>query len=466
MSFKPLTPRMRQIPSRKSAVLSVLDVGASKVVSLIARLTPMARSDTLPDRTHRCKVLGIGHQRSRGVKAGAIVDLDAAENAIRLAIDAAERMAGVEVDSVVVNMSGGRLSSQLYDAKIALRGKAVGERDIHRVLEAASAAGSYAGRSVLHAVPTGFWLDATRGVRDPKGMIGDELGAEMHVASCDAAAARNLMLAIERCHLRVAAMVATPYAAGLSTLVDDEVEMGAALIDFGGGSTTVGVFVGGRLVHVDAVAVGGNHVTMDVARGLSVSLTDAERLKTLYGACIASPSDDRDSIAVHRVGDDMDHPSHLPKSELVRIIRPRIEEILELVRDRLEGGRTRRPCRTPTRAYRRRLPADRPAGTRSRHRFEPGAHRQTPRRRRVAGIGQESGFRRGGRPHGLSASGGNRTFRAASIESCVRRRRRRIRRSRRAMVEREFLMRAGGARQRFDRKEFTRLNRRRRASKE
>ncbi len=338
MSLRSLTPRMRQIPSRKSAVLSVLDVGASKVVSLIARLTPMEPSETLRERTHRCKVFGIGHQRSRGVKAGAIVDLDAAESAIRVAIDAAERMAGVEVDSVVVNMSGGRLSSQLYDAKVALRGKAVGERDVHRVLEAAAAAGAGAGRSVLHAVPTGFRLDSTRGVRDPKGMIGDELGAEMHVASCDAAAARNLMLAIERCHLRVAAMVGTPYAAGLSTLVDDEVEMGAALIDFGGGSTTVGVFAGGRLVHVDAVAVGGNHVTMDVARGLSVSLADAERLKTLYGACIAAPSDDRDSIAVQRVGDDMDHASHLPKSELVRIIRPRIEEILELVRDRLKAA--------------------------------------------------------------------------------------------------------------------------------
>ena len=127
MTFRPLTPRMRQLPPKKSAVLSVLDVGASKIVSLIARLTPTSRSEALPDRTHRCRVLGIGHQRSRGVKAGAIVDLDAAESAIRLAIDAAERMSGVEVDSVVVNMSGGRLSSQLFDAKIALRGKAVGQ---------------------------------------------------------------------------------------------------------------------------------------------------------------------------------------------------------------------------------------------------------------------------------------------------------------------------------------------------
>jgi cell division protein FtsA len=338
MMFKPLTPRMRQIPPRKSAVLSVLDVGASKIVCLIARLTPAERPDSLRGRTHRCKVLGVGHQRSRGVKAGAIVDLDAAESAIRLAVDAAERMSGVELESIIVNLSGGRLSSRLFSAKIAVQGKAVGEYELHRVLEAASAASACEGRAVLHALPTGFWLDAQHGIHDPKGMVGEELGAELNVASCDAAAARNLMLAIERCHLRVAAVVASPYAAGLSTLIDDEAELGSALIDLGGGSTTVGVFAGGRLVHLDAVAVGGNHITMDVARGLSVSLADAERLKTLHGACIASPSDDRESLAVHRTGDDMDHPSHIQKSELVRIIRPRVEEIMELVRDRLAAA--------------------------------------------------------------------------------------------------------------------------------
>jgi cell division protein FtsA len=346
MTFKPLTPRLRQIPARRSAVLSVVDVGASKIVCLIARLSPMERADTLRARTHRCKVLGVGHQRSRGVKGGAITDLDAAEGAIRLAIDAAERMAGVEVEGVIVNMSGGRLGSQLYDAKIGVKGKAVGDYEVHRVLEAASAASAQAGRAALHAIPTGFSLDTQRGVHDPKGMLGDELGAELNVASCDAAVARNLMLAIERCHLRVAAMVATPYAAGLSTLVDDEAELGSALIDFGGGTTTMGVFAGDRLVFVDAVAVGGNHITMDVARGLSVSLADAERLKTLYGACIASPSDDRETISVHRAGDDMDHPSQLPKSDLVRIVRPRVEEILELARDRLAAaGQSARAAR-------------------------------------------------------------------------------------------------------------------------
>ena len=338
MSFGSLLPRMRQIPERKSAILSVLDIGASKVVCLIARLTPMEPSNALRGRTHRCKVLGIGHQRSSGVKGGAIVDLQAAEQAARLAIDAAERMAGVEVGGVIVNMSGGLLSSERFGAKVTLRGKTVSEHDIHRVLEAASTANGHSGRTALHALPTTFSLDATREVLDPKGMIGEQLGVELHVASCDSAAARNLMLAVERCHLRIEAMVATPYAAGLSTLVDDEAELGAAVVDFGGGTTTIGVFSGGRLIHVDAVAVGGIHVSRDIARGLNVSMTDAERLKTLYGACIASPSDDRESISIHRLGDDMDHPSHLPKSEVLRIIRPRVEEILELVRDRLRNS--------------------------------------------------------------------------------------------------------------------------------
>jgi cell division protein FtsA len=336
MMFKPFTPRMRQIPPRRSAVLAVIDLGGSKVVCMIARLTPMERAETLRGRTHRCKVLGLGHQRSRGVKGGAIVDLDSAENAIRLAVDAAERMAGATVESVIVNMSGGRLNSQLLAAKIGVHGKAVSDYEIHRVIEAASAASENPGRAVLHAIASGFRLDSQSYVLDPKGMVGDELGAELAVASCDAAAARNLMLAVERCHVKVEAMVASPYASGLSTLVDDEAELGAALVDLGGGSTTIAVFVGDRLTHVDAIAVGGNHITMDVARGLSVSLSDAERLKTLYGACIASPSDDRETIAVRRAGDDADNPSYLPKSELVRIIRPRVEEILELVRDRLK----------------------------------------------------------------------------------------------------------------------------------
>jgi cell division protein FtsA len=261
--------------------------------------------------------------------------MDEAEQAIRLTVDAAERMAGVQVESVIVNITGGRLASQHYHARVQVEGESVSERDVHRVLEAAAAQTALQGRAVLHSLPTGFSLDSTAGVRDPKGMIGEQLGADMHVVGCDAAAVRNLMLAIERCHLDVEAMVATPYASGLAGLVDDETDMGTTLIDLGGGTTSIGVFSGGHVVHVDAIAVGGNHVTMDVARGLTIRLADAERLKTLYGSCIASTSDERETVMISQVGEDGDHPHHVPKSHLVRIIRPRVEEILELVRDRL-----------------------------------------------------------------------------------------------------------------------------------
>src|SRR6185437_8287755 len=186
------------------------------------------------------------------------------------------------------------------------------------------------------SLPTGFSLGDMRNIRDPKGMVGDELGVNMHVVGSDVTAARNLMLAVERCHLSVEAMAATPYVSGLAALVDDEAELGTAVIDMGGGTTSVGVFFGGNLVHVDGLALGGNHITMDIARGLTTRLSDAERLKTLYGACIASPSDERESIAVALTGEDGEQPVHMPKSQLVRIIGPRVEEILELVRDRLK----------------------------------------------------------------------------------------------------------------------------------
>lgn len=336
MSFGPLTPRMRPISARKSAILSVLDVGTSKIVCLVARLAPAEPNDLLRGRTHRCRVLGIGHQRSRGIKAGVVVDMEQAEQAIRHAVDAAERMAGVQVESVIVNVTGGRLASQHYNAKVSIGGKAVSDSDIHRVLHAATATSSRQGRAVLHSLPTGFRLDGTQGIREPKGMIGDELAADLNVVSCEAAAARNLMLAVERCHLKIEGMVASPYASGLASLVDDEADMGVAVVDMGGGTTSVGVFSNGHFTHCDAIAVGGHHVTMDIARGLTVRLSDAERLKTLYGSCISSPSDERETVAIVHAGEDGEHPTHLPKSHLVRIVRPRVEEILELVRDRLK----------------------------------------------------------------------------------------------------------------------------------
>ena len=329
-------PRMKPLPARRGSILTVLDVGTSKIACLIARLDPIEATPSARPRGG-CRILGIGHQRARGMKAGQVVDMEEAEAAIRLAVDAAERMAGLQVERVVVTASGGRLISQQFAAQVSIGGKAVTDADVHRVLEASCARTAGPARAVLHSLPLAFSLDEARGIRDPKGMIGDTLAADLHVVSCEAAAARNLLLAIERCHLGIETYVAAPYAASLAALIEDEAEMGATVIDFGAGSTSMAVVAGGVLAHADAVAVGGNHITMDVARGLNIRLNSAERLKTLYGGVLPSSSDERETIAVEQVGDEMEQVAHLPRSHLVRIIRPRVEEILELVRDRLKA---------------------------------------------------------------------------------------------------------------------------------
>jgi cell division protein FtsA len=334
-----LTPRLKPLPAGKSATLSVLDIGTNKIVCLVAQLLPIEASEALRGRTHLARVVGIGHQRSLGLKGGAVVDLEAAEGAIRQAVHAAERMAKVEVQSVIVNLTGGRLGSQHFAGEAGVRGGSVSPSDVQRVLAVASAHGLRPGRAVLHAMPTGYSLDQQAQIVDPSGMIGENLSVDLHVVTAEAAAARNLMLAVERCHLGVEAVVASPYAAGLASLTDDEAEMGCVVADLGGGTTSVGVFTGGNLIHVDGIAVGGHHVTMDLARGLTTRVCAAERLKTLYGSAIATSSDERDIVAVPPADEDeRDRPNHLPKSHLVRIIKPRVEEILELLRDRLKGA--------------------------------------------------------------------------------------------------------------------------------
>ncbi len=226
----------------------MLDIGSSKICCLIARLKPREESRVLPGRTHTIEVIGIGHQRSRGIKSGVVVDLEAAEQAIRAAVDAAERMAGVTVESLIVSISAGRLMTEAFSADISLGGHQVADSDIAKVLRAGRRARAWR-RSVRSSIrfPIGFSLDGESGISDPRGMVGDKLGVDMHVVTAENAPLRNLELCINRAHLSVEAVVATPYAAGLSALVDDEAQMGCACIDMGGGTTTISVFAEGKL---------------------------------------------------------------------------------------------------------------------------------------------------------------------------------------------------------------------------
>ncbi|MEM9331826.1 MAG: cell division protein FtsA [Pseudomonadota bacterium] len=334
-----MLPRMKPLSDKRPTVISVLDVGTSKICCLIAKLTPRNESEAVLGRSHRIEIVGLGHQKSRGIKSGVIVNLDQAEQAIRQAVEAAERMANVTVESLIVNVSSGRLVSEAFTADITLDGHSVEERDISQVLHAGAQHALAPERSVVHSIPIGYSLDGEHGISNPLGMVGAKLGVDMHIVTAENAPLRNLEHCINRSHLSVEDLVATPYAAGLASLVDDEMQMGCACIDIGGGTTTLSVFMDGRFVFSDAIAIGGHHVTMDLARGLSTRLDDAELIKVKHGSALLGASDETALISIPPIAEeDLDAPAQVTRAQLTRIIRPRVEETLELIRDRLANS--------------------------------------------------------------------------------------------------------------------------------
>ena len=313
----------------RNGVIAALDIGSSKISCLIGKVEDSGRPT----------VIGIGHQLSRGVKNGTIVDMDEAEMAILTAVHAAEKMSAETIEEVVVNLSGGYPASQTVGVEVAIAGHEVGDADLRRVLEHGRTIDVGPDRQVVHSIPVGYTIDGNRGIRDPRGMYGDRLGVTMHIVTAAAGAARNIATCVNRCHLEVSALVVSPYASGLATLVEDEKDLGVTVIDMGGGTTGIAVFFDGQVVFTDTIAIGGNHVTSDIARGLSTPLVHAERMKTLYGSALTSPSDERELINVPQIGEDgSGTPNQVAKSILVGIIQPRLEETFELVRARLEAS--------------------------------------------------------------------------------------------------------------------------------
>ncbi|MCC8976022.1 cell division protein FtsA [Bradyrhizobium brasilense] len=329
-----LTPKTRPMQKRTAMVAS-LDVGSSKIACMIARLRPSPPNEALRGRTHAVELIGYSQIQSRGVKAGSVVDLAECEKAVRHAVALAERMAKVRVESVLLSVSGGRQHGQLVEAAADIRGGSVTSDDISRVTSAGMRHAAGAGRTVLHALPVGYALDGVKGIRDPRGMVARQFGVDMNVVTSDATVAKNLMLVVERCHLNVEAMASSPYVAGLSVLTDDEADLGAAVVEMGAGSTTIATYSGGRLVHASGFALGGQHITMDLARGIGACIADAERIKTLYGTVLTGGSDSRELMSVPSAGDDRETPQIVSRATIANIVRHRAEEIFEMVRDRL-----------------------------------------------------------------------------------------------------------------------------------
>lgn len=310
-------------------LIAALDVGTSKVSCFVAQLADDGN----------LRVIGIGHRASPGLRAGTVIDMDDTVAAISASVDLAERVGGRGVEDVLVSVSAGSPNSKIIEVDVEIDGHEVQQVDIDRVLAAARTEIDPNDKAIIHAFPACFMIDGAMALKPPIGMFGEKLSVAMHVISAQSGPVRNLETCVRRAHLNPTANVVSPYASGLATLVEDEMDLGVACIDLGAGTTGLSVFAQKALIHADILPIGGADITQAIARELLTPTEHAERLKTLYGSAIATPADNHELIDVARMGEgafDGDGMRRVPRSELTAIIQPVIEEILTQVRNRLK----------------------------------------------------------------------------------------------------------------------------------
>ncbi|MDE4173940.1 cell division protein FtsA [Phaeobacter sp. PT47_59] len=337
---------MRQMRRQalQRGVVAILDVGSSKIACLVLRFdgaSGVSEDGSIGSLAGQSgfRVIGAATTRSRGVQFGEIAAMQETERAIRTAVQAAQKMAGVRVDHVIACFSGANPRSYGLDAKVELQDQEVSENEVARVLAACEVPDYGAGREVVHAQPVNFALDNRSGLSDPRGQMGQTLSVDMHMLTVDSSTVQNLMRCIQRCDLELAGIASSAYASGYAALVEDEQELGAACIDMGGGSTSISVFMKKHMIYADAVRMGGDHITSDISMGLGVPMANAERIKTFCGGVHATGADDRDMIDIGGDTGDWEHDRRtVSRAELIGIMRPRVEEILEEVRVRLDAA--------------------------------------------------------------------------------------------------------------------------------
>ena len=325
-------------------VVAILDVGTSKIACLILRFDgpdAMRETDGVGPMAGQSqfRVIGAATTRSRGVQFGEIAVMNETERAIRTAVQAAQKMANVRVDHVIACFSGAEPRSYGLAGDIELADSVVTEQEIGRVLAASDVPDIGMGREVLHAQPVNFALDHRTGLGDPRGQIGNRLACDMHLLSVEGSVVQNLLYCIKRCDLEVAGVASSAYVSGIAGLVEDEQELGAACIDMGGGSTGISIFMKKHMIYSDAVRMGGDHVTSDISKGLQIPVAVAERIKTKHGGVHATSMDDREMIEIGGDSGDWEKDRRqVSRTELIGIMRPRVEEILEEARVRLDAA--------------------------------------------------------------------------------------------------------------------------------
>lgn len=336
--------RAQRLAAMQRGVVAILDIGTSKVACFVLRFdgvanTPLGEGIGAMFGQSRFRVIGVATTRSRGVKFGEIDRMEETERAIRTAVQGAQKMANQRVDHVIACFSGAQPRSYGLTGQVELRDSAVDEHDIARVLANCEVPDYGPERRVVHALPVNFALDQRSGLSDPRGQIGTRLSVDMHMLTIDSTAIENVLHCIQRCDLELAGVASSAYASGAAALVEDEQELGAACIDFGGGSTGISLFIRKNMIFADAVRLGGDHITSDISKGLQIPMNKAERIKTFYGGVQATGADDRELIDIAEETGDWDRDRRqVSRAELIGVMRPRVEEILEEVRQHLDGA--------------------------------------------------------------------------------------------------------------------------------
>ncbi len=312
----------------KTSTVAALDIGSSKVCCVIAKVT----------KDKKISVAGYGYNASRGIKNGVVTDISQATIAIGNAVQDAEQMANERIDKVIVSVGSEKVKSYLKTASISLnKNRPISDADLEKVYLKGTAKVNVGDYNLVHCIHNSYRLDGGELLKDPHNLFADELSINILLGLVPEHVCKNLNTIIENAHLDIAGRVFDSYASGLACLVDDEKEMGATIVDMGGGTTSITSFKNGHPIYFGAVPVGGNNVTNDIAYGLTTSFSYAERLKTLHGCAFLTAQDDIDTINVYPVGEEDDSCiKQVPRAELINIITPRIEETFEMVNRKLK----------------------------------------------------------------------------------------------------------------------------------
>lgn len=304
--------------ARRDNLIVGLDIGTTKICAIVGALT----EDGID-------IVGIGSSPSRGLRKGVVINIDSTVQSIRKAIEEAELMAGCEIKSVFAGIAGGHIKGINSNGVIAIKNREVSTEDVKRVIETAKAVSIPMDREVIHILPQEFIIDDQDGIREPLGMSGTRLEAKVHIVTGAVSSAQNIVKSCNRGGLDVADIVLEQLASSEAVLSPEEKELGVALIDIGGGTTDIAIFIDGAIKHTAVLALGGDQITNDIAVGLRTPMADAEKIKHKYGCCLASLVGKDETIEVPSVGGRK--PRVISRQVLAEILEPRVDEIFTLV---------------------------------------------------------------------------------------------------------------------------------------